>query len=68
MDRFFDVWFPKIFIGMFVFIASMILLQFAAIGMAAYWVISDPEGAAKDIGTIVGAGVEPIAEILDKSR
>jgi hypothetical protein len=64
MEWFFDRVFPKLFIGMFVVVLTAITVQFAVMGWVGYQVISDPEGAAEMIGTIVGEAVRPVADAI----
>jgi hypothetical protein len=63
MDRFFDVWFPKIFITMFVVIISVILLQVGTMIYAVIWVTTTPDAAAT-IGNMLGDVVRPVADAV----
>jgi len=48
----------------FVFTLGFIIVQFAVIGWAGYHAVTDPEGTATFIGTIVGDAVRPVAEAV----
>jgi TRAP-type C4-dicarboxylate transport system permease small subunit len=64
MDWFFDKVFPKLFIGIFLVILSVILVQFAFIGWAGYQFVTNPEGSANFVGTIIGEAVRPVADAV----
>lgn len=64
MDRFFDQVFPKLFIGVFVFVVLMFLVQIVIIGWAGYQVISDPEGSARAVGTVAAEVIKPVADAV----
>ena len=64
MDWFFDRVFPKLFIGIFAVVITVFVVQFALIGVAGYHVLTDPEGTANIVGTIVGEAVRPVAEAI----
>jgi hypothetical protein len=64
MGWFFDRVFPKLFIGLFAVALTVILFQFAVIGVAGYHVLTDPEGTANFVGTIVGEAVRPVADAI----
>ncbi len=63
MDRFFDFWFPKIFITMFVVIISVIVLQVGTMIYAVIWVTTTPDAAAT-IGNMLGDVVRPVADAV----
>ena len=63
MDRFFDFWFPKIFITMFVVIISLIVLQVGTMVYAVIWVTTTPDAAAT-IGNMLGDVVRPVADAV----
>ncbi len=63
MDRFFDFWFPKIFITMFVLIALVIVVQLATMVYAVIWVTTNPDAAAT-IGNMLGDVVRPVADAV----
>ena len=63
MNRFFDVWFPKIFIGMFVIAGLLAVLQIVIFVSAGFWLLTDPH-AASTIGNHVGEVVRPIADAV----
>ncbi len=48
----------------FVVVITMVMIQFAVIGWAGYHAVTDPEGAAEFIGTIVGTAVSPVADAI----
>ena len=64
-EWFFQVIFPKLFIGIF----ATAILMFISILVAVVWfgvvIFSDPEGAANSAGNIVGEFVAPIAQSVD---
>lgn len=64
MDWFFDRVFPKLFVGIFVFAATVILFQFAVIGYAGYKLLTDPHGTANFIGTVAGEAIAPVADAI----
>ena len=39
-------------------------VQTAIIGIAGYHVLTDPEGTANMVGTIVGEAVRPVADVI----
>lgn len=63
MDRFFDFWFPKIFIGMFILIGTLFVLQIVFYIVASVWLVTDPN-AASTIGNEIGDLVRPIANAV----
>jgi len=68
MSWFFDRVFPKLFIGMFVFAALIILIQVAIIGFAGYKIVSDPEGTAKTVGTIAAEAIKPVVDAVKEEK
>jgi hypothetical protein len=48
----------------FVVVITVIAVQFVVIGWAGYHAVTDPEGAANFVGTIVGEAVRPVAEAI----
>jgi hypothetical protein len=50
--------------GIFVFVITMVVVQFVVIGVAGYHVLTDPEGTANMVGTIVGEAVRPVADAI----
>ena len=63
MDRFFDFWFPKIFIGIFILAGFMIVSQIVIVVTGAVWLATDPN-AASTIGNEIGDLVRPIANAV----
>lgn len=63
MDRFFDFWFPKIFITMFVVVISVIVLQVGTMIYAVIWVTTTPDAAAM-IGNMLSDVVRPVADAV----
>jgi hypothetical protein len=63
MDGFFERWFPKIFITMFVVIVLMIVFQVGSIIYLMIWATTSPD-AASTIGNILGDVVRPIADAV----
>ena len=55
---------PWIIGGIFVFVITMVVVQFAIVGWAGYHVLTDPEGTANFVGTIVGEAVRPVADAI----
>jgi hypothetical protein len=64
LDWFFDRVFPKLFIGIFALVATVILVQFAVIGYAGYKLLTDPHGTANFIGTVAGEAIKPVADAI----
>ena len=64
MDWFFDRVFPKLFIGIFVVVITVIIVQFAVIGWAGYNLLTDPEGTANTVGTVLGEVIRPVADSI----
>lgn len=60
----FDRVFPVVFTVIFVIALAVILFQFALLGWAGYHVLTDPEGTANMVGTIVGEAVRPVADAI----
>ena len=50
--------------GVFVFVITMVVVQFAIVGWAGYHVLTDPEGTANFVGTIAGEAIRPVAEAI----
>lgn len=64
MEWFFDRVFPKLFIGIFVIVIAVFVIQFVIIGTAGYHLITDPEGTANFVGTIAGEALRPVADAI----
>lgn len=64
MDWFFDRVFPKLFIGVFLIVITVFLVQFAIIGYAGYHLITDPTGTANFVGTVAGEALRPVADAV----
>lgn len=63
MDRFFDFWFPKIFIGMFILIGISFVVQIVFFVATTFWLATDPN-AASTIGNELGDLIRPIANAV----
>lgn len=63
MDRFFEVWFPKIFIVFFILAGLIAVLQIVFFISAAFWLATDPNAAAT-IGNEIGEVIRPIASAV----
>lgn len=61
---FFDRVFPKLFIGIFVVVILLFLVQVVIIGWAGYQVISDPEGSARAVGAVAAEVIKPVADAV----
>lgn len=64
LEWFFEKVFPKLFIGMFILGAVVIVVQFAVVGYAGYKLVTDPTGAANFVGTIAGEVMRPVADAV----
>ena len=57
--------FVPVFIGIvFVITITLVVIQFTLMGWVGYHAVTDPEGAANFVGTIVGEAVRPVAEAI----
>jgi hypothetical protein len=54
----------RLFWVMFAVAAMLIVGQFALMGWAGYQLVTDPEGTANFVGTIVGEAVRPVADAI----
>ena len=54
----------RVFWVMFAVVAMLIFGQFALMGWAGYQLVTDPEGTANFVGTIVGEAVRPVADAV----
>lgn len=64
MEWFFERVFPKLFIAIFVIVFTVIIVQFAVIGWAGYNLLTDPEGTANTVGTVVGEVIRPVVDAI----
>ena len=54
----------RVFWVFFAVVAMLIFGQIALMGWAGFQIVTDPEGAANFVGTIVGEAVRPVAEAI----
>lgn len=54
----------RLFWVMFAVVLTLIVGQFALMGWAGYQLVTDPEGTANFVGTIVGEAVRPVADAV----
>ena len=64
MDWFFRRVFPVLFMSIFVIVIAVFVIQIVVIGTAGYHLITDPEGTANTVGTVIGEVVRPIADAV----
>lgn len=62
-DRLFRVvpWFIG---GVFILVITMVIGQFVIMGWTGYHLVTDPEGTAKLVGSILGEIVRPVADAV----
>lgn len=54
----------RLFWVFFAVVLTLIVGQFALMGWAGYQLVTDPEGTANFVGTIVGEAVRPVADAV----
>lgn len=54
----------RLFWVFFAVVLTLVVGQFALMGWAGYQLVTDPEGTANFVGTIVGEAVRPVADAV----